>query len=70
MIARIISVLITSRMKPVQQYFTPTDTLDIVMKSLGEMNIDKPPVIQDENNTHLLGTVAKDDVIDAHNKEC
>ncbi len=56
-------------MKPVQQFFTPTDTLDIVMKALGGMEMDELPVVADENEMHLLGTVAKADVIDAYNKE-
>lgn len=56
-------------MTPVQQAFTPTDTLDIVMKALGEMNTDELPVVAVENGMQLLGTVAKDDVIDAYNKE-
>jgi CIC family chloride channel protein len=56
-------------MTSVRQTFTPTDTLDIVMKAFGELNIDELPVIESENGTKLLGTVAKDDVIDAYNKE-
>jgi len=56
-------------MKPIQQSFTPTDSLDIVMKALGPMGIDELPVVKGENGSQLLGTVAKDDVIDAYNKE-
>ena len=33
------------------------------------MNLDELPVVKGENGTQLLGTVAKDDVIDAYNKE-
>jgi CIC family chloride channel protein len=55
-------------MKPIL-HLTPTDTLDIVMKAFGEMNMDELPVVKGENGTQLLGTVAKDDVIDAYNKE-
>lgn len=55
-------------MKPIL-HLTPTDTLDIVMKAFGEMNLDELPVVKGENGTQLLGTVAKDDVIDAYNKE-
>ena len=56
-------------MTPVRQSFTPADTLDIVMKAFGELNIDELPVVENEKGTKLLGTVAKDDVIDAYNKE-
>jgi CIC family chloride channel protein len=56
-------------MTPVPQTFTPTDTLDIVIKAFGEMNIDDLPVVASANGRRLLGTVAKDDVIDAYNKE-
>ena len=56
-------------MTPVRQAFKPTDTLDIVMKAFGELNIDELPVIESKNGIKLSGTVAKDDVIDAYNKE-
>ena len=56
-------------MKPIQQSFTPTDSLDIVMKELGQVSIDEFPVVNGENGSQLVGTVAKDDVIDAYNKE-
>lgn len=56
-------------MKPIPQSFTSTDSLDVVMKALGHMNIDELPVVQEGNGSQLLGTVAKDDVIDAYNQE-
>lgn len=56
-------------LQPVQQSFAPGDTLDIVMKAFGEMNIDELPVVEGENGTQLIGTVAKDDVIEVYNKE-
>ncbi|MCI5160238.1 MAG: hypothetical protein D3906_17815, partial [Candidatus Electrothrix sp. AUS1_2] len=56
-------------MKPIQQYFTETDTLDIVMKALGQVNIDEFPVVKDEKDLQLLGTVAKEDVIGVYNQE-
>ncbi|MFQ5675661.1 MAG: chloride channel protein [bacterium] len=56
-------------MKPVQQSFSSDDTLDIVMKAFGEMNIDELPVVEGANGKQLIGTVAKDDVIEAYNKE-
>jgi len=52
---------------PIQHTFTPNDTLDIVMKAFGQMNIDELPVVSDDK--HLIGTVSKNDVIDAYNKE-
>ncbi len=56
-------------MNPIKQTFMPDDTLDIVMKAFGEMSIDELPVVEGENGKHLIGTVAKDDVIQAYNKE-
>ena len=54
---------------PIENTFTPNDTLDIVMKAFGQMNIDELPVVESENKNHLIGTVSKNDVIDAYNKE-
>ena len=56
-------------MIPVQQSFASTDTLDMVMKAFGELNMDELPVVEGENGSKIIGTVAKDDVIDAYNKE-
>lgn len=64
------SVLVASDlMMPVEQFFFPTDTLDIAMNAFGKINMDELPVVEPENGQQLLGTVAKDDVIDAYNKE-
>ncbi|XCN72554.1 MAG: chloride channel protein [Candidatus Electrothrix aestuarii] len=62
-------VLAYDLMKPIQQYFTQTDTLDIVIKALGQINIDEFPVVKNEKDLQLLGTVAKEDVIGAYNQE-
>ncbi|MFQ5708006.1 MAG: chloride channel protein [bacterium] len=56
-------------LRPIHHYFTPDDTLDIVMKAFGEMNIDELPVIKSENEKQLIGTVSKDDVIEVYNRE-
>ena len=54
---------------PIHHYFTPNDTLDIVMKAFGEMNIDELPVVNDESEKKLIGTVSKNDVIETYNQE-
>jgi CIC family chloride channel protein len=56
-------------MTPVPQSFIPTDTLDKVMNALGDMNTDELPVVDGENGSRVLGTVAKHDVIAAYNQE-
>ncbi|MFQ5822566.1 MAG: chloride channel protein [bacterium] len=54
---------------PIRHYFTPNDTLDIVMKAFGEMNIDELPVVSGKNEKQLIGTISKNDVIEVYNKE-
>ncbi len=54
---------------PVTHCFTPDDTLDIVMKAFGEMNIDELPVVNDETSRQLIGTVSKNQVIELYNRE-
>jgi len=54
---------------PIHHYFTPTDTLDIVMKAFGEMNTDELPVVDEGEEKHLIGIVSKDDVIEMYNQE-
>ena len=46
-----------------------TDTLDIVIKALGQINIDEFPVVKNEKDLQLLGTVTKEDVIGAYNQQ-
>lgn len=54
---------------PIRHAFTPTDTLDIVMRAFGEMNTDELPVVSSDDDKQLIGTIAKDDVIAAYNQE-
>ena len=54
---------------PIEHYFTPEDTLDIVMKAFGEINVDELPVVNDEINLELIGTVSKNQVIELYNQE-
>ncbi len=56
-------------MTPQRYHLTPNDTLDVAMKIFGTANVDELPVVDGEYNGHLIGTVAKDDVIEAYNKE-
>ena len=54
---------------PITHYFTPDDKLDVIMKAFGEQNADELPIVNNENEKRLIGTVHKKDVIDAYNKE-
>ena len=56
-------------MSPVQQYFTSEDTLDNVMIAFSEINIEELPVVNNEIEQHLIGTVSKNDVINTYNNE-
>ena len=56
-------------MTPIRHYFTPTDTLDHVIKAFGDMNTDELPVVDDENEKYIIGTVSKHDVIEKYNQE-
>ena len=54
---------------PIRHCYTPTDTLDMVMKAFGEMNLDQLPVVDAKNEKRLIGTVSKNDVIDIYNRQ-
>lgn len=54
---------------PIRYYFTPEDTLDMVMKAFGEINMDELPVVNSESIKELIGTISRSDVIEAYNKE-
>jgi len=54
---------------PIRHYFTPTDTLDIVMKAFGGINTDELPVVDEGEGKHLIGIVSKNDVIEMYNQE-
>jgi len=56
-------------MTPVRYYFTPNDTLDAVIMAFSEIEIDELPVVNGDNEKVLIGTISKDDVINAYNKE-
>ena len=56
-------------MTPVYQTITPSDTLDIVMKIFGELNIDQLPVVDEKDNNKLIGTISKNDVIEIYNQQ-
>lgn len=56
-------------LSPISYYFMPEDTLDAVMKAFGEINIDELPVVNNESKRQLIGTVSRNDVIEAYNKE-
>ena len=56
-------------MAPIDHFYTPDDTLDIVMKAFGELGLDELPVVDGEGTKRLIGTVSKNEVIDAYNKE-
>ncbi len=54
---------------PIDHWYTPHDTLDIVMKAFGELNLDELPVVDAADTKRLIGTVSKTDVIEAYNRE-
>ncbi len=54
---------------PIQHYFTPDDTLDIIMKAFSELNIDELPVVNNEDEKILLGSISKNAMIEAYNNE-
>jgi len=56
-------------MTPIRHHFTPTDTLDMVMKAFGEVNMDQLPVVEEESKKQLIGTVSKHDIIEIYNQE-
>ena len=50
-------------------YFTPEDTLDVVMRAFESEPVNEFPVFIDTYTHKLMGTVSKDQVISAFNKE-
>ncbi|RMF54384.1 MAG: CBS domain-containing protein [Calditrichaeota bacterium] len=62
-------VIARDLMSPGYYYFTPEDTLDLVMKAFGELNVDELPVVNNINEKKLIGTVSKNDVIAIYNRE-
>ena len=56
-------------MTPANTIFTPSDSLDIVMNSFGELNIDELPVVNNPEERKIIATVSKNDVINIYNRE-
>ncbi len=56
-------------MSPATKVFTPSDTLDIVMNSFGELNIDELPVVNNVSEKKIISIVSKNDVINIYNRE-
>jgi len=62
-------VLAYDLLTPIHHYFTPGDTLDIIMKAFSELNIDALPVVNDDSERIFIGTISKKDVIETYNIE-
>ncbi len=56
-------------MTPARHYFTPEDTLDAVTVAFSELNMDELPIVNNPTELRLIGSVSKDDVINAYNQE-
>ena len=56
-------------MTPVKELFTKESTLDVVLNAFSESNIEELPIVNSIEDKILIGVVAKNDVIDAYNKE-
>ncbi len=54
---------------PLQKYFTPDDSLDIVMKAFSEAGIDEFPIVDKVDRKKLVGCISKDDIIEIYNSE-
>jgi CIC family chloride channel protein len=56
---------------PIGRCFTPSDTLDKVMKAFTEMrlDIDELPIVEESDSKNLIGRVSKNDVIEIYNRE-
>ncbi len=56
---------------PIGRCFTPSDTLDKVMKAFTEMrlDIDELPIVEEGDSKSLIGRVSKNDVIEIYNRE-
>ncbi len=62
-------VLADDLLSPILHFFTPRDTLDIIMKAFSELNIDELPVVNNDRERIFIGTISKNDVIEAYNSE-
>jgi chloride channel protein, CIC family len=47
----------------------PEETLKIALEKLGERNIGRIPVVEQNDLSHLLGLITRKNIIDAYNKE-
>ena len=56
-------------LNPIHHYFTPEDSLDIIMKAFSELDINELPVINNDNDRIFIGTISKNDVIEIYNNE-
>ncbi|MGD9347288.1 MAG: chloride channel protein [Candidatus Aminicenantes bacterium] len=56
-------------LNPIPHYFTPSDSLDIIMKAFSELNMDELPVVNNETERIFTRTISKKDVIEAYNNE-
>ena len=54
---------------PVTYYFNVDDTLDTVIKAFGGSQLDEFPIVDEQIPMKLIGTVSKNDVIEAYNEE-
>ena len=61
-------VLATDLMTPINHFFTAEESLDDVTKAFSEIAVDEMPVVDNAAVRHLIGTIRKDDVINAYNK--
>jgi CIC family chloride channel protein len=62
-------VLAYDLLNPIHHYFTPGDSLDIIMKTFSELNIDELPVVNNDSERIFIGTISKNDVIETYNNE-
>jgi CIC family chloride channel protein len=62
-------VLAYDLLNPIHHYFTPSDSLDIIMKAFSELNIDELPVVNNDSEKIFIGTISKNDVIQTYNNE-
>lgn len=61
-------VLAHDLMTPINHFFLAEESLDDVTKAFSEIVADEMPVVDNSAQKHLIGTIRKDDVIDAYNK--
>jgi CIC family chloride channel protein len=62
-------VLAYDLLNTIHHYFTPEDTLDIIMKAFSELNIDELPVVNNDVERIFIGTISKNNVIEIYNSE-